>query len=291
MKVFLSWYASPPDPPYWLWVRSLDGIVVALHSLRRGVLDSVIVRGLKRSLGCGKTLVVDSLPFSLYSGARGFAEPLQSWVLYVQRMLGADILVHRDYPLVKASEGERERLLKRTILNAEHALKVAEKLGVNVMLVVQGWDIESYTRCAEHYKSLGAKYIGIGSLVPKKGNAEFLESVIKAIREVLSQNTYVHLFGVSSPRLALKLAKYVDSIDISTPIRAAAAREVIVEIGGRLKRVHISAIGEEQLHKMLEIVSLDLLEKFKNAKRLRDAVRAIAVYNAYVLINWLKKST
>jgi len=290
MKIFLSWYANPPDPPYWLWIRDLDGIIVALHSLRKGVLESAIIRGLKRSLGYGKTLIVDSLPFSLYGGARGSIEPLQSWILYVQRMLGADMLVHRDYPLIKVSEGDREKLFRRTILNAEHALKIAEKLGVDVMLVVQGWDVESYKRCTEHYKNLGAKYVGIGSLVPKKRNTQFLESVIKVVREAVGQNIYVHIFGVSSPRLALKLSRYVDSVDISTPIRAAVAREVIVEVDGKLKRVHISAIGEEQLLKILETVSNDLAEKFRSAKRLRDVVRAIAVYNAYVLINWLKKS-
>jgi len=115
-------------------------------------------------------------------------------------------------------------------------------------------------------------------------------SVIKVVREAVGQNIYVHIFGVSSPRLALKLSRYVDSVDISTPIRAAVAREVIVEVDGKLKRVHISAIGEEQLLKILETVSNDLAEKFRSAKRLRDAIRAIAVYNAYVLINWLKKS-
>jgi tRNA-guanine family transglycosylase len=292
LKVFLSWYADPPDPPYWLWIKELDGIVVSLHSFKRKtLLDAVTLRGLRRFIGCDKAIIVDSPPFSLFSSLNSHVEPLQSWILYTQRLLGADILVHRDIPLINASENVRDKLLRRTMLNAEHALRVAEKLSVDIMLVVQGWDIDSYTMCARYYRDLGAKYVAIGSLVPKRGNTEFIEKVTKCVREILGRSAHLHLLGIANPSVALKLNKYVDSIDVSTPIRAAIARNVLIEMNGGLRRVNLNIIGEQQLYELLEKVSKDLSHELRKAKGVRDIIRLLAIYNAYVLINLLKRST
>jgi tRNA-guanine family transglycosylase len=293
LKVFLSWYADPPDPPYWLWIKELDGIVVSLHSLikRKTLLDAVTLRGLRRFIGCDKTIIVDSLPFSLFSNLNSHVEPLQSWILYTQRLLGADILVHRDIPLINASENVRDKLLRRTMLNAEHALRVAEKLGIDIMLVAQGWDIDSYTMCARYYRDLGAKYVAIGSLVPKRGNTEFVKKVTKRVREILGRSAHLHLLGIANLSVALKLNKYVDSVDVSTPIRAAMARNVLIEMNGRLRRVNLNIIGEQQLYELLEKVNKDLPHELRKAKSVRDIIRLLAIYNAYVLINLLKRST
>jgi len=293
LKVFLSWYADPPDPPYWLWIKELDGIVVSLHSFikRKTLLDAVTLRGLRRFIGCDKTIIVDSLPFSLFSSLNSHVEPLQSWILYTQRLLGADILVHRDIPLINASENVRDKLLRRTMLNAEHALRVAEKLSVDIMLVVQGWDIDSYTMCARYYRDLGAKYVAIGSLVPKRGNTEFVKKVTKRVREILGRSAHLHLLGIANPSVVLKLNKCVDSVDVSTPIRAAMARNVLIEMNGRLRRVNLNIIGEQQLYELLEKVSKDLSHELGKAKGVRDIIRLLAIYNAYVLINLLKRST
>jgi tRNA-guanine family transglycosylase len=293
LKVFLSWYADPPDPPYWLWIKELDGIVVSLHSFikRKTLLDAVTLRGLRRFIGCDKTIIVDSLPFSLFSNLNSHVEPLQSWILYTQRLLGADILVHRDIPLINASENVRDKLLRRTMLNAEHALRIAEKLNVDIMLVVQGWDIDSYTMCARYYRDLGAKYVAIGSLVPKRGDTEFVKKVTKSVREILGRSAHLHLLGIANPSVALKLNKYVDSVDVSTPIRAAMARNVLIEMNGRLRRVNLNIIGEQQLYELLEKVNKDLPHELRKAKSIRDIIRLLAIYNAHVLINLLKRST
>jgi tRNA-guanine family transglycosylase len=291
MKIFLSWYTNPPDPPYWLWIRDLDGLLVSLHSLRGGILDAAALKGLKRYIGFSKTLIVDSLPHSLFNNPDAYVNSLQSLVLYAQRILGADILVHRDIPLVRVYENRKEELLKRTMLNAEHALKMAERLGVDVMLVVQGWDPESYARCADYYRGLGVRYAAIGSLVPRRQNPRFVGMIVKLVREVLGKNVYIHLLGVANPRIAVALARYIDSVDISTPIKAAVVREMLVEVNGMLKRVHLSTLGEEQLYKLLKNANKDLAEGLMKAKRMRDVIRLIALYNAHTLISWIKKNT
>lgn len=291
MKIFLTWYADPPDPPYWVWIKDLDGVLVSLQSLRGCAIDRFGLRGLRGYLSGNASVMVDSLTTSLARYPPKELEPLQSWVLYVQRMLGADILIHRDTPLVRVRENRelREKLLKRTILNAEHALKLSERLGIDVMLVAQGWDLESYTRCAEKYAELGAKYVGVGSLVPRRSDPRYVEEVVAAVRLVVGGKTHVHAFGVMSPRSGARLAKYVDSVDISTPMRAAIARQMVVtDSVGRLRRVHLSTVTEAFVYEMLRSFSEELAEKAVRARTAREMVRYLAVYNAYTVIKWLR---
>jgi tRNA-guanine family transglycosylase len=297
MKILLTWYASPPDPFYWLWTRDLDGVLISLHSMRGRILDVVATRGLRRVLDVPSgnfMVVVDSLPFGLRDGLPGaqpaLVQPQQMWVLYVQRILGADVLVHRDIPMVNVGSDPslREKLLRRTLVNAEQALRIADKLGLDVMLVVQGWDLESYGRCARFYKDLGAKYVGVGSLVPRRGNTKFVEEVVSMVRSVLGGGVHLHLLGVSMPRAIVKLSRYVDSVDISTPIRAAVAREVIVASKGRVRRVHLSVVGE-RVYEIVREVNEELAERMEKARTLREFTRLLAVYNAITLIRWLKR--
>jgi queuine/archaeosine tRNA-ribosyltransferase len=290
LEIYLTWYANPPDPYYWEWIPDLDGVVVSLASLRGRVLDTLGLRGLKLIVGRGK-VIVDSLYSSLTGDQSVGTEPLQSWVLHVQRLLGANILVHRDIPLVRRdlSRDLRERLLRRTILNAELALRLAEKLGIEVMLVAQGWDADSYRSCARVYADLGARYVGVGSLVPRSRNPDYLETVLSAVREVVGRGVHLHLFGVSSPRAIARLARYVDSIDVSTPMRAAVSRELLVDCGSTLRRVHISAVGEELLFEHLGRVSRRLAEKARSSRSSRELLKYVAVYNARVLLDWIRR--
>lgn len=287
MKVFLTWYASPPDPYYWLWIRDIDGVVVKLSSMTWKQLDLASLRGLKKMLGLSSTLVVDSLLEPL---GGSFNEQYQSWVLYVQRLLGADVLVHRDYPVGFASSSTevREKLFRKTLVNAELALKLADRLGVDVMLVTQGWDLSSYTRCARHYAEMGAKYVGIGSLVPKKSNRRFIVEVASAVRESVGKKVHVHVFGVMSPSMVLELSRYVNSVDVSTPIRAAVAREVLVETRRGLRRVHVSLIGEKALYVLLrKVPGLD--KRVESARSSRELIRCLAVYNAHIIVDWVRR--
>lgn len=290
MKIFLTWYADPPDPPYWVWIKDLDGILVTLQSMRGSTVDKIGLLGFRRYLGSEIKVIVDSLVTSFSRHPLSVLEPAQSWVLYTQRMLGADILVHRDIPLIKVRENRelREKLFKRTILNAELALKLSDRLGVEVMPVAQGWDLESYRECAEKYVKLGVKYVGVGSLVPKRGDPKYVEKVTATVREAVSRKVHIHVFGVMSPGSGARLAKHVDSVDISTPIRAAIARQMIVNSMGKLKRIHLSTATETFVYEMLRSFSEELAEKVKRARTAREMVRYLAVYNAHVLVSWLR---
>ncbi|MEM0506664.1 MAG: hypothetical protein QXW58_05365 [Thermosphaera sp.] len=290
MKVFLTWYADPPDPPYWVWIRDLDGILISLSSMRGLLIDRIGLQGLKRYLGCSGTIVVDSLSTSLTQHPSRGLEPLQSWILYTQKILGADILIHKDIPLVKAdlSQELKEKLLKRTILNAEHALNLSDRLGIEIMLIVQGWDLKSYEKCAEKYKELGVKYVGVGSLVPKRNNPEYVVKVVSNVRQAVGERTYLHVLGVMSPGFGVRLARYANSVDISTPMKAAVAREIIVNLDSRLGRIHLSTVTESFIYETLRGFSEEIAEKVKISRTVREMVRYIAIYNAYTIVNWLR---
>jgi len=289
MKVYLTWRADPPDPPYWDWIEELPGIVVSLSGMKLPTKDSLSYRNIKKKLGVRFTVIIDSLTTPLWKSKGLDILTPQSLVLYMQHVMGADILVHKDYPLIDRNLAPevRKKLWQKTITNAEAALKLAEKFGLNVMLVVQGWDLESYVRCAEIYRQLGAKHIGIGSLAPKKSKTEFVLEVAKNVRSVVGSSVHIHVFGVSLPRAILNLARYADSVDVSTPIRAAAAREIMLIDNNELKRFKYSLInvGELELDEKERKILLNVL----SAKNAHELTWNLALFNAYELFKWIKQ--
>jgi len=299
--VFLTWYVNPPDPPYWKHFN-LDGLLVSLSSiagfrkLSSNVLKCYFSRGLKRLLQFKGTLLVDSLISPLREMNTNSSKYPQHLVLYLQYVLGADVLIHKDVPFVDISltETQRKKMLKKTLVNAEAALEIGSKLGKDVILVVQGWDETTYRIVAQKYLELGAKYIGIGSLVRHRSNSSYLYRIIRAVREEVGNKVWVHSFGVSAPSIMKRILKFVNSFDTSTPIRAAANRELIYTDKGELKRVRISSI--EGLNKLKEIAeeSSDHVESefalnVLKSSRVSELKYWLAVLNAYKLIIWVSR--
>ena len=288
MKILLTWHNDPPDPPYWEWIPELDGLVVSLSSIKPKNIDRMTFRNLKTETSRRLLIVVDSLTSALWKCGGVDYLRLQSWIMHVQRSLGADILVHKDYPLIdrSLSVDVKMKLLRKTIINAEFAVRLADKLGIDVMLVVQGWDRKSYARCAEAFKDLGIKYVGVGSLAPMRSN---IIGILRGVREVLGRRVHLHVFGMSSPSVLHELVKLSDSTDISTPIRAAIARECLVVKEGRIKRVKFSLLGEAITDLAFDEISRSLIEGIKNALTARELIRKLAILNAYTLVNYVKK--
>lgn len=290
-RLYLTWFANPEDPHYWDFF-SVDGIVVSLKSLLsmpRWKFVRALNQGFRRFFNYSGPLIVDSMTTKLHvrRGVGGLDIP-QSHVLYIQYLLGSDVLVHRDYPFIGVDDpGLREKLFTRNIANAEAALRFGDSVGKDVMLVVQGWDLESYMRCAQYYRDLGVKYVGIGSLVPHRGDTKFLVDVVKGVRDVLGSRVHMHLFGIASVDALYKLGNVVDSVDVSTPAIAASRKELITWVGGRFVRVRVTTlVGARVIEELMsneDELGRKLLMGILNARSLREKNLYTMTYNAYVL--------
>jgi tRNA-guanine family transglycosylase len=296
-KLFITWYAEPEDPHYWKYFP-VEGIVVSLKSvlsIPKWKLSRILLDGFKRYFGFRGTLIVDSFTTWLHTRV-GFSTDLPQYhVLYLQYLLGSDVLVQKDYPFIGDMNKEsRERMFKKNLVNAEAALKIGERLGREVMLVVQGWDVNSYVKCAEFYRRLGAKYVGIGSLVPRSNDVKFIERVVKEVRAVLGRSVWLHLFGVANIDVLKRVAKYVDSVDVSTPTLAAAKKEMIVWKDGRFLRLkttsltNISSLGQ-LIEETADAFEKELLTKILDAKTISEKNRLLMIYNTYVLQKYINR--
>jgi len=287
-KIFITWYVYPPDPFYWIWIEDVKGIVVTFSSISKRLIDKFSVRGLKSFLGFNGVILVDSLTAPLKNYYIEKSHFPQYFLLNLQRSLGADILIHKDYPLISKNltNKDKTKLLLKTIRNAEVAIKIAEKLGAEIMLVIQGWNIESYLYTAKKYRELGIKYAGIGSLIYRRNNKNELVKIVKSIRDELNSYVHIHLFGVMSPGILSEILKYVNSFDVSTPMKAAIAREAIVIRENRIKRIKLDHLSINDL--IFDNKSAKLAEKIFSATNARELKNRLAIYNTYVLFKWFK---
>ncbi len=300
VRLFITWFAEPEDPHYWRFF-SIDGLVVSMKSIlalrgrSRSLFNVLISRGFRSVYGYGGALIIDSMLSSLHGNGGAPVNMTQSQVLYLQYLIGSDVLVHMDYPIINVDDEEtRRRLLRRNIVNAEAALRFAESLGKDVMLVVQGWDEESYAECAGYYRDLGVKYVGVGSLVPHSNDPEFLVRVVSRIREIIGSGAYIHVFGVGNVGVLRLIGRYVDSVDISTPAIAGGKKEVIIPSDGGFRRVRVTSIMELAMLKERLEVSNDEVERLLitniiSAKTLREKNRSVITYNTYVLSRYWRK--
>lgn len=135
----------------------------------------------------------------------------------------ADVAFTLDFPIPpsRATE-EGERRLKLTIANATWALENRRRRDLPLFACIQGWDTESYLRCASHYIDRGFEGLAIGGLVPRVSDRELITTLVKSIRE-LFPDLPLHVFGLGQPGLVRHLFDLgVDSIDSSTYVKLAA---------------------------------------------------------------------
>lgn len=135
----------------------------------------------------------------------------------------ADVAFTLDFPIPpsRATE-EGERRLQLTVANALWALDNRRRRDLPLFACIQGWDVESYVRCARHYVDRGFEGIAIGGLVPRISDRELITSVVKSIRELFPVLP-LHVFGLGQPGLVRHLFDLgVDSVDSSTYVKLAA---------------------------------------------------------------------
>ena len=129
-------------------------------------------------------------------------------------------------PWVKAgglSPEELERRLQVTLVNAEKCLELQARYQYPVKLlgVVQGWNVESYRRCAKELLKLGFEYIAIAG----QRKISLLKESILAIQDEIQQaqaSVKIHVLGTGSPKiLDFYVKQGIDSFDSATWFRQA----------------------------------------------------------------------
>jgi len=143
-------------------------------------------------------------------------------VLVLQESM-ADIAFTLDFPIPPARvDTEGEIRLKLTVANALWASRNKRRRDLPLYACVQGWDLESYARCANAYVGQDFQGIAIGGLVPRMHDREAIECIVAAVR-ALHPSLPLHVFGIGSPNLVKHLFDLgVDSIDSSAYLKLAA---------------------------------------------------------------------
>lgn len=136
--------------------------------------------------------------------------------------LGFDYGVSVDHAIVPELREEWKKRYDLTLRNAERFLATTRHRGCSFKPIgaIQGWDPASYQGAARAVVSMGYKFVAVGGLARR--NSNFVEAVMRRVREVIPLHVKIHVFGVGRlSLLPLFNELKVDSIDSATPIRQA----------------------------------------------------------------------
>lgn len=135
----------------------------------------------------------------------------------------ADIAFTLDFPippLMPLREAKRRQAL--TIKNARWALANRRRTDMLLFAVIQGWDEESFVRCAKVLATLPFDGFAIGGLVPRIRDEALILGITEGVRSAVDDKP-LHVFGVGKPALVQRLFKLgIDSVDSSSYVKLAA---------------------------------------------------------------------
>jgi len=305
MKVFIAWNIVPEDPRYWKYFEP-HGIMISFSSSKyrniRKKLESIFTMGIHEWLEYKGFIIMDSqiAPISVSAEYAHALHPRNKFlhIYYLQRYARPNKIVHKDYPLVRSDVPEdlKWKLLRKTVKNAELLRKFLEKKGVNdkeVIYVIQGWDKKSLEWCCKQYVNMGIRNYAIGSMKHLSfRNKDEIIHRIEFVREIIGKRAKLHVLGVANTKLLPILKKYVDTLDTSSPIRAAMFNEIyyIDDKSNRLRRTKITNISEDDvkhyLPAKLYAMFVNLCENIENLKK-SIIKRKLAIINAYTLTRYV----
>lgn len=130
-----------------------------------------------------------------------------------------------DFPIPPAitDPDERARRLRLTLANARYALTLPCPERLTLFGVVVGWDAPSYAQCARELQVMGYRHLAIGGLVPRLGDLELVERIVRAVRALQAETDGLHLFGLGHPdRVAQAMAWGASSTDSSSYVQHSA---------------------------------------------------------------------
>lgn len=135
----------------------------------------------------------------------------------------ADVAFTLDFPIPPGmSVKESRRRLSLTVANARWAIENRRRKDMLLFGCVQGWDVESYTKCARSYVGLPFDGIAIGGLVPRVHDLATVLRIIKSVRKAIPHKP-LHVFGLGKPGIVDALfTNGVQSVDSSSYLKLAA---------------------------------------------------------------------
>ena len=135
----------------------------------------------------------------------------------------ADIAFSLDFPIppgMNIKEARHRQIL--TIINAKWAIANRRRRDMLLFACVQGWDINSFEKCAKELCAGDFDGFAIGGLVPRARDEKLVLEIVRTVRRAIPDKP-LHVFGLGKPALVRKLFGLgVDSIDSSSYVQLAA---------------------------------------------------------------------
>ena len=150
-------------------------------------------------------------------------ERLTPWDVLEFQERHADIAFTLDFPIPPNLEPkEAKRRQKLTIDNALWAIRNRRRKEMRLFACIQGWDVESISRCPKAYSDKGFDGIALGGMVPRARNRDFVLECVRSVRNEVP-DLPLHVFGLGHPDFLTDLfAAGVDSVDSGSFVKAAA---------------------------------------------------------------------
>lgn len=150
-------------------------------------------------------------------------ELLTPWDVLEFQEEHADIAFTLDFPIPPGLPIKDARLRQKlTIENALWALDNRRRGEMKLFACIQGWDVESFGRCAAAYASASFDGVALGGMVPRAKDRKLVLSCVRAVRKKIP-DLPLHVFGLGHPEFLGDLfAAGVDSVDSSSYVKAAA---------------------------------------------------------------------
>lgn len=128
------------------------------------------------------------------------------------------------------TQHEKEKRWKVNLYNARETMEFLNKEkfnGLQIIGVVQGWDVESYRVAARQLLEMGYDYLGVGGIARKP--TSHLIKIVEAINKEIDKlppkrrrEIKLHLFGFARLHLIpFLMKKRVISFDTAAPLRQA----------------------------------------------------------------------
>lgn len=238
-KFFIEW-APNPDPLYHASSESplempiypplpeasipVDGYMISLDHLiggraKRKFRDVANKYGLHNVLKYDGVIMLDSGGYQNKN-----RDPVE--VLELQSKFGPDYVVHMD------ALGNYKKTIRNALITRHHE----ESFGFKIYYAIQGRTLTEYTKCTKKLLEMGCERFAVGNLahLAYLRRIEEIERIVLAIKKII-KDKYLHLLGISNPRLILRLKNFISSFDSSTGVRnATRLREVFTWDGNQM---------------------------------------------------------
>ena len=237
--VWTPWGEEPKERYLWEIFPCTDGILLSKGYVKPKLEESIVNHGgIRKFLRWDGPIIGDSGAW-LYKNQDEPPYSVQDLLDYYVK-LKIPIGAHLDHAIFKTvnvdgvkrelTPEEKRKRWQITIDNARETMESLSKEKFNnlqIIGVVQGWDLESYRKATKELLKMGYEYLGIGGVArrPTPQLVKIVEVVNKEIDKLppkRRKKIKIHLFGFGRLHLVpLFMKKRIVSFDTAAPLRQA----------------------------------------------------------------------